>query len=69
MCCVLFVVLFVVRVGGVVVGLDTPPPDTPPPDTTPPDTTPPDRPKCRSFFFPSPAPIFVLFVSHCVSSS
>ena len=39
-CCLLFVVVFVVRVGGVVVGLDHPAPDSPPPD----------RPNFRSFF-------------------
>ena len=36
--------------------------DRPPPDRPPPDRPPRDRPKFR-FFFPSPAPIFVLFFS------
>ena len=61
-CCCLFVVV-VVRVGGVVVGLDHPPPDTPPPDTPPPD-----RPKFRAFFFRLPSPIRSFCLSLCVFS-
>ena len=56
-CLLLFVVVVVVRVGGVVLGLDHFAPDPPPLD----------RPNFR-FFFPSPAPIFALFLFHCVSS-
>ena len=58
-CLLLFVVVVVVRVGGVVVGLDHPSAGF--------RRLPPDRPKCRSFF-PLPALIFALHLSHCVSS-
>ena len=59
----------VVMVVVVVVGLDSPkppcarPPDAGLPPDRPPRPPPPDRPKFRVFFFPSPAPIFVLSLS------
>ena len=65
------VVVVVVHVGGVLVGLDPLPPDpllrTSLCSTAPPPDPPPDSPKFR-YFFPSAAPIFALYLSHCVSS-
>ncbi len=62
-CLLLFVV--VVRVGGVVVGLDHLAPAGGLPSTGPP---PPDLPKFSRFFFRLPPPISLFFVSHCVSA-
>ena len=65
-CCLLsFVVVVVVRVGGVS-GCWFGPPSAGPP---PPDPPPPDRPKISLFFFPSPATVFILFSLSCWSFS